>query len=293
MSASCANGHESETDDYCDVCGLKIGSSEPPSPSPLASTRPSAAEAPAGDVAAECLCPDCGTVVAAEDRFCENCGHDLLPARLGGQEGGADEPPSTAPNRPKPPSTAPNRPKPPSTAPNRPKPPSTTPDPPTSSSSTRWEIVAEADPAYFEKFNTADLVFPAVTPVRRFSLTGDEITIGRRSVSQGISPTIDLSAAPTDGAISHLHAVLVRQADGSWVLVDPGSANGVYLNEAIEALPRNVPIALEEGTRVHLGAWTTLTLRRADTAKTPVTDSAATERRNPEPRMVHPPGPSR
>jgi hypothetical protein len=273
VSARCPNGHDSETDDYCDVCGLKIGSSEPPSPVP--STRPSAAdpgvEAPAGDVEPECRCPVCQAVVAADDRYCEDCGHDLdLPAP--DDQPSDREPPITTPNPPKLPSTTPNPPKPPSSAP--------------------WEIVAEADQAYFQKFDhTADLAFPAVAPTRRFSLTGDEIFIGRRSVSQGIFPTIDLSAAPTDGAISHTHAKLERQADGSWVLYD-SSTNGVYLDEATEPVARGVPIAVQDGTRLHLGAWTTLTLRRADTRATPVADSAATARQKPDHRMVHPPGAS-
>ena len=250
MSARCPNGHDSGTDDYCDVCGLKIGSSEPPSPSAWPST------APAVEVEPECRCPVCQAAVAADDRYCENCGHDLdLPAP--DDQLKDREPPITTPNPPKPPSTTPNPPKPPSSA--------------------CWEIVAEADQAYFQKFDhTADLAFPAGAPTRRFSLSGDEITIGRRSVSLGISPTIDLSAAPTDGAISHLHAKLVRQADGSWVLFDRASTNGVYLDGATEPVPRDVPIALEDGTRVHLGAWTTLTLRRVDTTATPVADSAAT-----------------
>ena len=265
MSARCPSGHDSATDDYCDVCGLKIGSSSP-SPSPP--------EASAGAAEPERLCPVCESVVAVTDRFCEECGHDLRSPPLGDQEGGGEASASTTPNRPKPPNTTPNAPRPPPLA--------------------RWEIVAEADPSYFERFDsTAELVFPAVTPVRRFSLTGDEITIGRRSVSKGISPTIDLSAAPTDGAISHLHAVLLRQADGSWALIDPGSANGVYLNQAIEPVPHDVPIALEDGTQMHLGAWTTLTLRRADTTAILVPDSAATQRRNSDQRVAPKAGPGR
>jgi FHA domain len=262
LSASCPNGHDSAADDYCDVCGLKIGPSEPPS----------TAGAPGGHVEPERLCPVCQAVVAADDRYCEDCGHDLDVPAPDDQPSGREAP---------------------STTPNPPKMPSTTPNPPKPSSSASWEIVAEADQAYFQRFDhTADLAFPAVAPTRRFSLTGDKIEIGRRSVSQGIFPEIDLSAVPTDGAISHSHAMLVRQADGSWVLYDPGSTNGVYLDEATEPVPRDVPIAIQDGTRVHLGAWTTLTLRRTDTTATPAPGSAATARQKPDPRMVHPPSAS-
>jgi hypothetical protein len=38
----------------------------------------------------------------------------------------------------------------------------------------------------------------------------------------------------------------------------------VYLNDSPDPLPRNQPVPLGEDDRVHIGAWTTLSLRRRD-----------------------------
>jgi pSer/pThr/pTyr-binding forkhead associated (FHA) protein len=58
-----------------------------------------------------------------------------------------------------------------------------------------------------------------------------------------------------------LHAVLLAQADGSWAVLDPGSTNGTTINDDPIPIRTNVPIPLADGDRIHLGAWTTITLR--------------------------------
>jgi pSer/pThr/pTyr-binding forkhead associated (FHA) protein len=80
--------------------------------------------------------------------------------------------------------------------------------------------------------------------------------------ARGIIPDIDLSSGPTDAGVSHAHAVLLRKPDGGWAIVDSGSANGTYLNQSDEALPANQVTELADGDQIHLGAWTTLTVRR-------------------------------
>jgi FHA domain/Double zinc ribbon len=125
-----------------------------------------------------------------------------------------------------------------------------------------WEAVARADRDYFDRFVPHDIEFPAASPERRFALEGSEVSIGRRSRSKGVSPTIDLSAAPEDPAISRQHAILVRQRDDTWAVVDPGSTNGVYLDDAEAPLVPNIAVPLPEGAQIHLGAWTTITVRR-------------------------------
>ena len=60
----------------------------------------------------------------------------------------------------------------------------------------------------------------------------------------GLNPEIDLSSPPIDVGVSHQHAVLMRQPDGSWAIVDPGSTNGVFLNDAVDALPVNQLVGL-------------------------------------------------
>ncbi len=129
-----------------------------------------------------------------------------------------------------------------------------------------WTAVVSADRAYYDSIqaaggpDAAHIEFPAYCPQRRFPLDRAEIRIGRHSASSGISPEIDLSVAPADPGISRLHAVLLRAADGSWAIVDPGSANGTLLNGAELAPGQVVPV--RDGDRIHLGAWTELRLTR-------------------------------
>ena|GEM_PF-381404 len=129
-----------------------------------------------------------------------------------------------------------------------------------------WTAVVSADRAYYDAIQAAGgpdavgIAFPAYCPQRRFPLDRAEIRIGRHSASSGISPEIDLSVAPADPGISRLHAVLLRAADGSWTIVDPGSANGTLLNGTELAPGQVVPV--RDGDRIHLGAWTELRLTR-------------------------------
>ena len=92
------------------------------------------------------------------------------------------------------------------------------------------------------------------------AVTEAETRVGRRSGARGIDPEIDLSGAPEDTAISHLHALLLRQGDGTYSLVDPGSTNGTTVNDDTTPVATNVAIPLTDGDRIHVGAWTTLTL---------------------------------
>lgn len=55
--------------------------------------------------------------------------------------------------------------------------------------------------------------------------------------------------------------MFVAQPDGTWALIDPGSTNGTYLNDDTEPLARNEPVTLRDGDRVHVGAWTRITVR--------------------------------
>ncbi len=123
-----------------------------------------------------------------------------------------------------------------------------------------------ADRGHFDSVLAADgpdsasLRFPAYCPERRFALTGPQMRIGRRSASRGLEPEIDLTGPPVDPGISHLHAVLIAQADGTWSVLDPGSSNGTQVNGADIAC--GVPVPLRAGDRVCLGAWTVLTVER-------------------------------
>ncbi|WP_327691007.1 FHA domain-containing protein [Streptomyces sp. NBC_00461] len=108
----------------------------------------------------------------------------------------------------------------------------------------------------------AGLNLPAYSPEQQRTLSGNQITIGRRRHSTGESPDIDLAVPPEDPGVSHQHAVLVQQPDGSWAVVDQNSTNGTTVNGSEEPIQPFVPVPLQDGDRVHVGAWTTITIRR-------------------------------
>ena len=125
-----------------------------------------------------------------------------------------------------------------------------------------WEVSVWADRSYFDRMEAEGIEFPDSAPDRTFQLTAEVVSIGRSSPARGIRPEIDLSSPPIDTGISHEHALLVRHGRSGWAVVDPGSANGVFLNESTDTLPLNKITSLADGDRIHLGAWTTITVRR-------------------------------
>lgn len=131
-----------------------------------------------------------------------------------------------------------------------------------------WTAVIAADREYFTAVmarsgpDASGLYFPAFSPEVELPLTGHQVTIGRQRHSTGEAPDIDLSRSPEDPGVSHKHAVLVQQPDGSWSVVDQDSTNGTTVNLAEDPIPAYTPIPLAEGDRIHVGAWTTITVRR-------------------------------
>ncbi|MEO3973901.1 FHA domain-containing protein [Streptomyces sp. CAU 1734] len=131
-----------------------------------------------------------------------------------------------------------------------------------------WTAVIGPDREYFTAMmqrsgpDASGLTMPAYTPEQHLPLVGNQITIGRRRQSTGESPDVDLSVPPEDPGVSHKHAVLVQQPDGSWAVVDQKSTNGTTINGAEDPIQPYVPVPLNDGDRVHVGAWTTITIRR-------------------------------
>jgi hypothetical protein len=121
-----------------------------------------------------------------------------------------------------------------------------------------WEAIVTADRSYFDRLELDDVCFPDSAPTRTFRLITDQIRIGRRSRSQGIAPEIDLADEPTDPGISHVHARLVRGSDGTYAVEDAGSTNGTTMNDDSTPLPRDTPVTVTDGDRIHIGAWTTI-----------------------------------
>jgi pSer/pThr/pTyr-binding forkhead associated (FHA) protein len=111
-------------------------------------------------------------------------------------------------------------------------------------------------------------------------LTGEQVTIGRRPVADeattpartgtdppsGSAPGIDLTGPPRDPGVSHRHAVLLSVGDDRWVVLDTGSTNGTTVNYGAEPLAPDTPVPLAPGDTIHVGAWTTITIRRRDDA---------------------------
>jgi hypothetical protein len=216
MTFTCPDGHESDTADYCDKCGLAIA---PTQPAPVPSLPTGTAVAPPVGADEELAtspatprppCPVCAAPRTGDDRFCEQCGHDFS-----GQPPGAAE----------------------------------------------WDAIATADRLLFDRQSTAGVEFPTDYTERRFALDRPQVRIGRSRRGE-VSPEIDLGGVPSDPGISHMHAVLERGKDGTYTLRDLGSTNGTSLNDGGTEVGTDTALPVRDGDRIHVGAWTTITLRR-------------------------------
>ncbi|MEO6468897.1 MAG: FHA domain-containing protein [Acidimicrobiia bacterium] len=229
MSVSCPQGHPSETDDFCDVCGEPIaagavglapaatGSPAPPPASSLTLDPPAAAAPPAP--AQECA--NCGEQNPADALFCESCGYDFTTGQA----------PEPAPPMPDP--------------------------------GAAWVAEVWIDPDWFAVQNSpggcATSGAPTIVPVRTTTAA-----VGRRSQSRGITPEVDCSG---DGAVSHQHAQLVLDHD-RWYVEDLGSTNGTFVGSPGNTLP-TTPLEphqrheLADDERVYIGAWTRIQIRPA------------------------------
>jgi|KBSSwiStaDraftv2_1062776.scaffolds.fasta_scaffold03469_4 hypothetical protein len=167
-------------------------------------------------------CSACGTLVAG--RFCETCGQDsALPEAV------TAVPPASSPRQ------------------------------------VEWTAVVCADREYYERIlanggpDTVD--FPQFFPERRIVLKSETTLIGRRNRGQGVEPDIDLGIHPGDRGVSTQHAVLRLRSSGP-TITDLGSTNGTSLNGSDELLRNGEEIPLADGDRIHVGAWTTIAIRR-------------------------------
>jgi hypothetical protein len=165
-------------------------------------------------------CPACGMPVTG--RFCEACGHDsALPE------------PSAARSAA------------------------------TAAKSVGWTAVVSADREFYERVlaqGGPDTVeFPPFFPERRIVLAGSTTLIGRGNAKQGVEPEIDLGIHPADRGVSTQHAVL-RIRDSGLTVTDLGSTNGTSLNGSNDRLTEGEETPLADGDRIHVGAWTTITI---------------------------------
>lgn len=323
----CPNGHQSGTDDWCEVCGMRMApppstyGTRPPSSASSSSASPVSAPpssgAPGYDPDATSvaeLCPQCGTPREGAALFCEECRYNFRTHSATVVPASPPAPPPGFPpyqrfesqrsrpsqiNRPAEPVPSesvtvtsgsgdflldpPSAPVRPAAVPPQPPaaPVSAAPtsvlgahvaDPtvvPAGGRGTTWVAVVGADRDYFTAMmarsgpDAQGLYFPAFSPEIELPLTGNQITVGRRRHSTGEAPDIDLSRSPEDPGVSHQHAVLVRQPEGGWAVVDQDSTNGTTVNLGEDPIRPYAPVPLDDGDRVHVGAWTTIRIRRA------------------------------
>lgn len=120
-----------------------------------------------------------------------------------------------------------------------------------------WTATVAPDHDYFTRMAPEGLAFPEHEPERTITINEQRVRIGRKRPAGEDAPEIELG----DPAVSRLHATLVHAADGSWAVVDEGSSNGTTINASTDPIAPHAEVPLHDGDRVHVGAWTTITLR--------------------------------
>lgn len=240
MSYTCPKdpAHQSVDSDYCSVCGARIaGPSGALSGGPAEAARLEA-------------CPDCGAERHESARFCEICRYNF-ETRVSGTGGTGSSTPAGTNGTPRLGTSPPAG----SSAPAGTNSAGSTDAPVMPAVPGRWEVVVNVDPSLDTDPDPATPC-PTEEPERVFPLDFAENLIGRRSDRKDIHPEIPVN----DPGVSHRHAKLLRQPDGSFLLLDVGSTNGTQLN-GVDVLP-GVRTPLTEGDQIVVGCWTRILLRR-------------------------------
>lgn len=220
--ATCSNGHESEWEDYCSVCGESLGA-------PAASEE--VAKAPEEPAEAEPLeaglsCPNCSEPYAAGDVFCESCGYDFLSGTL---------PEEVAPVAPVAGSESGRA--------------VVSIDP---AFFERMQFAGVEPPADLPEPVTINLPPTDILIGRQSDTRGTFPEIDLGSIFGEDSPA-------TDPAVSSSHCRLHRGASG-WTITDLDSTNGTFLGDETDALTPGRPMVLMPGTPIYVGAWTKIEL---------------------------------
>jgi hypothetical protein len=224
---NCPNGHPSTSNDFCSVCGVTMTAD----PEPVGAGDP--------DKSQSTVCPKCQTSqLASNAQFCENCGHKLDEAVPKGAASVATSIPAT----PAPSSPAAHASRESVATPSDP----TTANPPVAPWRVECRIFKDAAPDQ----TTPRAAYESSTEI----ILKNQVTqIGRSSQKRNLHPDI---ACDWDDAVSHRHAKIELDSDGSAFLVDVGSTNGTMLNGQL--ILANTPMKLEDGDRISLGGKTAL-----------------------------------
>jgi hypothetical protein len=299
--ATCPSGHQSASDDFCDVCGVLIGAAPSlapdgapggaagPAPGNGTTAAPGGAPPPSGEA-----CPSCGA--PRTGHFCESCGYDFNAAPPPGTAPppGATPPPDVARPAPPPGQAAP----PPgqvwpSAAPGPAGPPARGPDTfwpasqpsaqsaqsgaatqagpggPGQSAGTavaRWAALVTADRAYFDSVQAAGGPDAA-------GIAFPAYCPQRRFQLAG--PEVRIGRHSTSSGINPEIDLSVAPADPGvsrlHAVLLLGQDGGWSVIDPGSAngtvvngseIPPGQPVPLRDGDRVHLGAWTELRLVR-------------------------------
>ncbi|MEH2064743.1 MAG: FHA domain-containing protein [Nostoc sp.] len=248
MSISkCPKGHESTESDFCSECGAKIlGIPElvlAENVIRLTVSQTKVAE----------NCPDCSTPREPDSGdFCEICGYNFVSGGRGevpilktkeAEEQNTQDKKTEIPDSQSPTPTCPERSRSRSVSQRR----------DAQSPIVAWEVIITIDPSLRSPespeppINQRAIAFPLEKPNN---------LIGRNSQVRAIHPEIALDF---DDAVSHRHALLNRQTDGTFTLRDIGSSNGTQF-KGVELKPM-VDIPLQDGDEFTLGHWTRIAVK--------------------------------
>jgi pSer/pThr/pTyr-binding forkhead associated (FHA) protein len=196
-----------------------------PSASAAATPAPSAV-APAANLG---KCPTCSTQREDSSRFCGICGHDFQTGQAG-------------------------------VVPDDLQPVAASPAPAASSSTTSSGSTSGSRIDLAVGVDVRKKGAPQGMPERRFNLEEAEIKIGRARAGE----KFDGLGITGDNAVSGKHGVILRQADGSYILRDVGSTNGTKMGG--KELTAHVDYPLSEGASFEIGEWTVVKVVAIKTA---------------------------
>jgi hypothetical protein len=221
----CPQGHASTTTDYCDTCGAPIA--------PPATSAPAAGEGGGGAAAtppAEAGAAAGATGTAASGpgadgpRPCPGCGEPVLSRFC--EECGYDVESGT----------------------------------PVAAATV--SLVLGADRAHWDRMvGSGEPAFPTEVPTLTFKLEDERAMLGRvRDGASAEGVDLALTGTAADPAVSH-NQCLFRREGAHWAVVDAGSANGTWVNDATHPLATGMAHTLVHGDRVFIGAYTCLTVQ--------------------------------
>lgn len=258
----CPKGHQSTDSDYCSECGALIGQSTIVKEEPIQAASANNPSNVTGEI-----CPDCGTPREGAARFCEVCRHDFQENKTGVAEAivasKQDQKPALKDNNPGAAAGQQNI----NTSMDIDK--AEAGDSNSAQSSKKMledELQAVSDiPAITQKLNVVisvdrdklsswdgDSPIKPDTTDRVFPLDLDENLVGRRSQGKGVYPEIEIN----DPGVSRRHLKFIKQQDGSFGILELGSANGTELNGVV--LEPGISKTVKPGDELTLGIWTRL-----------------------------------